>query len=130
MIKAFSHEQLYKLIKSGSPSFLVDVRDLDYGFGGIIKGSIHVPSFDFSPERVAELVKMCGLRQARDIICYCSFGKARSVQSAMIVCDYLEKNKESGRFGVGYLKGGFKMFRAWYDATDVIVPESEILKVN
>lgn len=120
-VKAYSHEHLLKLLKQPLLLHLIDVRDIDFGSGGAIKYSVNVPSLEFNSDKAAEIVAKCKGRNVSDIVCYCSFGRARSVQCAKLLEEARRNTFPSSDVGIGYLEGGFVKFRAWYYDTEYVI---------
>jgi rhodanese-related sulfurtransferase len=119
-VPSITHAQLYSLLKRGVRPFLIDVRDSDFGEGGIIKGAVHVPSYNLLPQ-IPSIITRCLESQINDIICYCALGKARSVQCASEISLILRSLKPTPLITARYLTGGFRMFRGWYNDTEFIV---------
>lgn len=123
--KGINHEYLYKLISSNAKYSLIDVRDQDFGAGGFIKSAIHIDSHLFTSEIAEKLIRDGLLNKVTDIICYCSFGRARSVQCAQLLNEIALDMVPIPQIDISYLKGGFKMFKAWYSETPLIIPHIE-----
>ena len=122
MISSIAHDTLFKRLKLPKTPLLIDVRDIDYGEGGTIQNSLHIESYNIFPKRIMEILDIHQERESTGIVCFCKFGKARSVQSAMRIQEYLDSLKPTPEIEVSYLKGGFQMFRAWYWDSGLIVP--------
>ena len=120
-VKTYSHEALFKLLKLSCKLKLIDVRDIDFGSGGVIKGAVNIPSVDFNMKKAAEIVDECQRKAIEDVVCYCSYGRGRSVQCAMLIEEARAAEYENAKMNVGYLQGGFLKFRSWYYDTEYVI---------
>lgn len=123
LAKGISHEHLFNLISSSAKYSLIDVRDLDFGYGGYIKTAKHIDSHLFSPDVAQKILKDGISQRVKDIICYCSFGRARSVQCANLIYEIASSMTPQPEIDIYYLKGGFKMFKAWYSDSPLIIQQ-------
>ena len=104
----------------------VDVRDDDFGEGGIIKGAIHLPLMFINIETATELIKRAEEEKCSTILFYCKLGQQRSVKAAKTVNMVMSKQNPMPLIQIAYLKGGFNAFLKYYHGTDhVVKPQSE-----
>lgn len=71
-----ANAMIAEAIKTNSRILIIDVRDYDYGSGGTICGSVHIPYYQYS--------KICSLVEKTDaripIAVTCMHGASRSVK--------------------------------------------------
>lgn len=120
--KSYTHDHLMSLLKNPTTLRLIDVRDVDFGTGGRIKYCTNVPSCDFTVDKAKSIIKSCLEQEVSNLVCYCSYGRARSVQCATLLSDVLAEEHPDAQLSVGYLQGGFSNFNACYFNSDYIVP--------
>ena len=125
-VRAYSHGELLAILKKAGKMMLLDVRDIDYGEGGVIRGSVNVPSCEFDVDKARRVVRESEKMKVEDIVCYCSYGRARSVQCAGLVRDAVDAQFPAWRVAVGYLAGGFVRFRAWHPDSEYIIPRMKM----
>jgi rhodanese-related sulfurtransferase len=121
LVKGISHESLYKLLQGTGRTCLIDVRDYDFGHGGMIRGAIHVPSVSFSEERARSIIEACAMKKMESLVCYCSLGRARSVQCAKLLGDSYDLLRGDWGMDISWLEGGFRKFKSWYNDTSLVV---------
>lgn len=127
-VKAYRHDELLSLLKTPLKLKLIDVRDTDFGHGGRIKYCQNIPSFEIDPPRAKTIIGDCLKHEIDDLVCYCSYGRARSVQCATLINEILADVAPESKLSVGYLDGGFTRFRANYfdPVHDVIVMRNNL----
>ena len=106
-----SAEGLLDHFKKNKKIGVVDVRDTDYGEFGVIKGAIHFPYFSITDASIADLLKNTLLNHKYDkLVCYCKFGRARSVNAAHEISKVARELNKDDKDPVTFLKGGITTF--------------------
>ncbi|OHS94133.1 rhodanese domain phosphatase [Tritrichomonas foetus] len=100
---------------------LIDVRDVDYGEGGIIKGAINIQSMFFNEAIITDLINKAKEQDISYMILYCQFGQQRSVKFAKTVNNVLCQMNPIPLIQIGYVEGGFKAFYAAYHNSEYVV---------
>ena len=127
--RRYKADELANLLKKPLQLVLIDVRDQDFGYNGLIKYAVNIPSFDFDAKRAKEIIEACCKKSINDIVCYCSYGRARSVQCAAALESARSQWHADATFGIGYLEGGFVRFRASYYNSGLIVSKQNLSPV-
>ena len=106
---------------SNEKILVIDVRDSDYGEGGIIRGSINLPMMLINLPTATDLINRAKDEKYALIIFYCKYGQQRSVKAAKTVNMVLCKMNPIPLIQIGFLKGGFDAFLKVYQGTEHVV---------
>ena len=107
--------------ESNEKVLIVDVRDSDYGEGGVIQGSMNLPMMLINLATATDLINRAKDENYASIIFYCKYGQQRSVKAAKTVNMVLCKMDPIPLVQIGFLKGGFDAFLKVYQGTEHVV---------
>lgn len=119
-ILSLKPQALVGYMDSNMKVMIIDVRDIDYGSGGIIKSSIHVNQMFFNEAVINDLIKQAEEQDDSFIVLYCQYGQQRSVKCAKTVNDVLCKKDSIPLIQICYLEGGFNAFSSAFHDTQYI----------
>lgn len=119
-VLAIKPQALVGYMESNAKLMIIDVRDVDYGEGGIIKSSINVNSMFFNEAIIKDLIKQAEEKDVSFMVLYCQYGQQRSVKCAKTVNDVLCKMDSIPLIQICYLEGGFKAFLSAFRNTQYI----------
>ena len=109
-VSKIRENQLASLIRSNAKMLIYDVRDTDYGDLAVIKNSINVPYFKLNDQLIEHIVDKSIREKIEHLICYCKFGRARSVMAATKIADEMSRRIPIPNTDVGFLVGGIGSF--------------------
>lgn len=105
-----SPESLINLMQKKAKVGVVDVRDSDFGEYGVIKNAIHFPYYNLNDSTAEDLLNSTLKNNKYDkLVCYCKFGKARSVMASNKIAE-IAANMKLDENKVTFLKGGICTF--------------------
>ena len=110
IVNQVKSSDLADLIRKHAKLLIYDVRDVDYGSLGIIKNSINIPYYTMSIDVIESIIDKSIKEQIDHLVCYCKFGRARSVMAATKIAEEMEKIKPMPKTNVGFLVGGVGTF--------------------
>ena len=113
-------QALVGYIESNLKLMIIDVRDIDYGEGGVIQSSINVNPMFFNEAIVNDLLKKAEEQGDSFIVLYCQYGQQRSVKCAKTMNNVLCNKDSPPLIQICYLEGGFKAFLSAYHDTKYV----------
>ena len=118
---------LSSLIRSKAKLLIYDVRDVDYGDLGIIKNSINIPYYTMNDAVIESIIDKSLNERIKHLVCYCKFGRARSVMAATKIADQMSKISPIPEADVGFLVGGIGTFISNPANLDLVQLEERLL---
>lgn len=83
-----ANKTIAEAIKANEKILVIDVRDYDYGYGGTICGSVHIPYYQYS--KIQELVEKTDANIP--VAVTCMNGVSRSVKVIeQLRCDFKDR---------------------------------------
>lgn len=113
-------QALVGYMESNLKLMIIDVRDADYGEGGIIKSATNINSMFFNAAIINDLLKKAKEQDISFIVLYCQYGQQRSVKCAKTMNNVLNDMESPPLLQICYLEGGFNAFLSSFKDTQYI----------
>ncbi|KAH0792620.1 putative Dual specificity phosphatase Cdc25 [Histomonas meleagridis] len=114
-------EELVSLIDTGK-AMIIDSRDSDYGEGGVIKNSVHIPYFGLNFQGCKGIMERVEELGVDNVVTYCKYGQQRSVKMARRLVDFFAQYKPDSTTKISYLQYGLEGFLDKYQDTGYVIP--------